>query len=48
MAVDHHQVFQDGQLIHEDIVEVPDRAPSPEERIAELEALVAQLLAAQP
>lgn len=47
MAVEHNQTFVDGELVHEEIVEVPDRGPSPEERIAQLEAQIAALLAAQ-
>lgn len=47
MAIDRNQTFIDGELVHEEVVEVPDRGPSPEERIAQLEAQIAALLAAQ-
>jgi hypothetical protein len=41
---DHNQTWdRDGNLIHEEIVEVPDAALTPDERIAELEAKIAAI-----
>lgn len=36
----HHQTFQDGALVGEDVVEAPDAPPPSDERIAALEAQV--------
>jgi hypothetical protein len=41
---DHNQTWdRDGNLIHEEIVEVPDAAMTPDERIAELESKLAAI-----
>lgn len=41
---DHNQTWdRDGNLIHEEIVEVPDAALTPDERIAELESKLAAI-----